>query len=208
MVLNVTGVGWRDVLERMTNKKWPCFLINALIAGGTIEGEIWDGNDDVTAFCVAEEWQTDPNVSALLTPFAWLADAAEPGIFAEGITSGHSTILIQETVSDATVDNSVTERMASLLGIEPTSVAATDSSDASTGLDQAKLYMKYQSEQGVVDFTHASAKTPEPYATCLWDNAVTACSADEIANLEASKLGVRKMQADYIQFLVNHLTTP
>lgn len=208
VVLNVTGVGWRDVLERMTNKKWPCFLINALINSGTIEGEIWDGNDDVTAFCVAEEWQTDPGVSALLTPFAWLADAAEPGIFAEGITSGHSTILIQETVLDATVDNSVTERMAGLLGIEPTSVAATDSSDASTGLDQAKLYMKYQSEQGVVDFTHASAKTPEPYATCLWDNAVTACSADEIANLEASKVGVRKMQADYIQYLINHLTTP
>ena len=207
VVLNVTGIGWRDVLERMTNKKWPCFLINALIAGGTIEGEIWDGNDDVTAFCVAEEWQTDPAVNALLTPFAWLADAAEPGIFADQITSAHDTILIQATVSDATVDNSVTDRMASLLGIEATSVAASSSSDASTGLDQAKAYLKYESQQGVVDFTHASAKTPEPYATCLGDNAVTACSDAEIANLEASKVGVRKMQADYIQFLVNHLTS-
>jgi precorrin-6x reductase len=97
--------------------------------------------------------------------------------------------------------------MAGLLGIEATSVAASSSSDASAGLDQAKAYLKYESQQGVVDFTHASAKTPEPYATCLGDNAVTACSDAEIANIEASKVGVRKMQADYIQFLVNHLTS-
>ncbi|MBT6434971.1 MAG: hypothetical protein HOK28_17870 [Deltaproteobacteria bacterium] len=207
VVLNVTGVSWRDVLERMTNKKWPCFLINALIDAGTIEGEVWDGNDDVTAFCVAEEWQIDPAVNALLTPFSWLADAAEPGIFADAITSRHSTILIQESVSDATVDNSVTEEMASLLGIEPTTVAADAIAEANSALEQNQLYLKYQSEQGVADFTHASAKVPEPYATCLWDTAVTACSVEELANIEASKQGVRQMQADYIQFLVNHLTS-
>jgi hypothetical protein len=206
VVLNVTGIGWRDAAEMMTNKKWGCFFVNALIGLGLIEGETWEGNDDITAFCIQENWRQAPGYLGLATPFFWLMDSVEPGVYTSALGEKHDTILIQETVNDATVDNFITDRMAAILGIEASESNAGGNADVSAGLDQNRLFLKYNSEPGVKDFTHASAKTPEPYATCLRDNAPAACTEGELANIAASKLGVRQMQADYIQFLVNHLT--
>ena len=207
VVLNVTGIGWRDAAEKMTNKKWPCFFVNALIGLGLIEGETWEGADDITAFCIQEDWKNAPGYLGLATPFFWLMDAVEPGVYTSALGEKHDTILIQETVTDATVDNFITDRMAAILGIPGTDANVGGNADTSAGLDQNRLFLKYTSEPGVKDFTHASAKTPEPYATCIRDNAPAACTEAELANIAASKLGVRQMQADYIQFLVNHLTS-
>jgi hypothetical protein len=207
VVLNVTGIGWRDVAEKMTNKKWPCFFVNALIGLGVIEGETWEGNDDVGAFCIQEDWKNDPGYTQLATPFFWLMDATEPGVFTTAMGDRHDTILVQEVVDDATVDNFVTGRMAGLLGMTASAANSAGNADLSQGLDQARTYLQYGSEQGVKEYTHASAKVPEPFAKCLWGTGALDCNESEIASINANKLAVRQMQADYVQFLVNHLTS-
>lgn len=207
VVLSVTGIGWRDAAERMTNVKWGCFFVNALIDLGVIDGEHWDGNDDVTAFCIQEVWQEDASYKQLATPFFWLMDSAEPGVFTRAMGEKHPNILIQETVDDATVDNWVTRRMAGLLGITAQDAHGGDDVQPSDGIDANRVFLEYHSERGVKEYTHATVKMPEPYASCLWPTATLGCSESELASIHAGKLATRQMQADLIQYLTNQLTS-
>ena len=190
-------------------------MIDAMIDLGVLQGEKAEGDfEKTTALCIATDWRNDPAIVGILQVFSWVVDGGEGAAFADKTVASGVPLLVQACENDANVSNNATQRLANALGLgSPTEASTATEITASTELtDEAtkdgNVYLQYNhvQEEGVFikEYGHFSLKTIEPYADCLVDVSPN-CSDVELQSIAAQKLGMQQMQADTVQFFVNHL---
>lgn len=123
-VLNVGGGGWADALLNTDSLGIRCPVVDALIAGGLIGGELSNiFVDPPTGTCVDVAWRAEPGTQTFAVLGRWVLDSADGMNFAAG-TVGKS-ILIQKVTDDAVVPNISQDQHAALIGAANSAADAT-----------------------------------------------------------------------------------
>ncbi|MGE0866995.1 MAG: hypothetical protein AB7P03_00425 [Kofleriaceae bacterium] len=219
-VLNVSGVGWLDILETTQSLELRCPLVDALIDAGTLTGDTSIATGDppmiTGGLCTSAEWSAQPGYRQFSAIGRWLLDPAEPANFAQQLAA--RTFLLQEVGDDAVVPNAATHVEGELVG-QPEVAADCASSSApapSTALlasPTPSVFITYPSLMigGSCapgnELEHVSLLRPAA-GRCSTTTAMRCDGDHQCPNAEAcvpsGRLGTARLQTDAISFLTLH----
>ncbi|HTV19700.1 MAG TPA: hypothetical protein VMG12_13540 [Polyangiaceae bacterium] len=201
-VLNVGGADWLQVLTETQTLGIRCPLVDALIAGGVIEGQPWNLGANPDATCAGDAWKTTPGFLNFASAARWILDPVDGVNFArEYAVAGAPAVLIGEVVDDPVVPNAATATFAEALGLTPAEGAlATSATPDPTpaALEPGSVWLRYANVPGNPEmmfpgngYGHASLLQPaEPTSTMAEGS---------------GQLGTIRLRVDSVAFLLSHL---
>jgi dienelactone hydrolase len=201
-VLNVGGADWLQVLTETQTLGIRCPLVDALIAGGVIEGEPWNLGANEAATCTGDTWKSDPGFVNFASAARWILDPIDAVNFARAYTApGAPPVLVGEVVGDRVVPNAATATFAEALGLTPAegALAASASPDPTpAALEAGSAWIRYAN----LDANPAMMFPGNAYAHgSLLQPAAPSSSMGEASG----QLGTVRMRVDAVAFLVSHL---
>lgn len=201
-VLNVGGADWLRVLTETETLAIRCPLVDALIAGGVIVGEPWNGGSNAQATCVGEAWKDDPGFRDFASAARWILDPVDAVNFVGAYAgSGAPPVLVSEVVGDQVVPNSATAMFAEALALTPSegAVAASATPEPTpAAVEPGSVWLRYQN----LDANSAMMFPGNAYGHgSLLQPAAPSPSMGEASG----QLGTIRMRVDAVAFLVSHL---
>ena len=200
-VLNVSGVGFLDIIENTQTLAIRCPLVNDLIDAGILVGQKWDPAMPTVGLCTTDAWKdpaTQPGFAQFRATARWVLDPADGANFTRKLAS--KRFMIQEVVGDQVVPNVATDAEGKLVGLTAATADPMTPADAAMTIPPASkaipltmpstLWLKYQTlpaDAGMGfpgnTFAHASLLRPAN------------------ANPDGA-LGTLRLQVDAITYLV------
>jgi dienelactone hydrolase len=114
--LNVTGVGWVDILENTATLRIQCLLVDGLIDAGILVGEKSSPPGNPTmGLCTTPAWKTQPGYQQFSVIGRWIFDPADPANYTRKLAQ--KRVLLQEVDKDTVVPNLTTANLGALLGL-------------------------------------------------------------------------------------------
>jgi hypothetical protein len=221
-VLNVSAMGWVDILENTQTLGIKCPLVNALIDLGIVMGTKWDPANPTVGTCTTSDWLMQPGYRQFAATARWVFDPADGANFATKLAP--RKFVLQEVVDDKTVPNIATDRQGALLGLMPMMAdpyappSSPPSAAITTNLTQSK-WVRYK-DLPATDaatgnfgnaFQHASLLSPAAApGHCVGNTAMVCGSSADCSGAGGvcvfpGVLGTARVQVDAITFLVgNH----
>jgi hypothetical protein len=201
-VLNVGGADWLQVLTETETLAIRCPLIDALIAGGVIEGETWNRGANPNATCAGDGWKMDPGFRDFASAARWVLDPVDAINFASAYAApGAAPVLVSEVVGDPVIPNAATATFAEALGLAPAdaAIAASIMPDPTPGaLEPGSAWLRYQN----LDANAAMMFPGNAYGHgSLLQPAEPSASMAE----GSGQLGTIRMRTDAVALLVSHL---
>jgi hypothetical protein len=201
-VLNVGGADWLRVLTETETLGIRCPLVDALIAGGVIDGDPWNGGDNPAATCVGDAWKEDPGFRDFASAARWILDPVDAVNFASAYAGPSAPpVLVSEVVGDPVVPNVATAAFAEALGLTPSqgALAASATPDPTpAAVEPGSVWIRYQN----LDANPAMMFPGNAYGHgSLLQPAEPSPSMAE----GSGQLGTIRMRVDAVSFLVSHL---
>jgi dienelactone hydrolase len=201
-VLNVGGADWLRVLTETDTLAIRCPLVDALIAGGVIDGDPWNGGANPAATCVGDAWKDDPGFRDFASAARWILDPVDAVNFAGAYAgAGAPPVLVSEVVGDPVVPNSATATFAEALALTPSegAVAASAAPEPTpAAVEPGSVWIRYQN----LDANPAMMFPGNAYGHgSLLQPAAPSPSMGEASG----QLGTIRMRVDAVSFLVSHL---
>lgn len=199
-VLNVGAGGWLQVLVETETDDIRCPLVDALIAGDVLRGEVWGAERNPEALCLSADWTEQADFAAFAQVASWLLAPVDGLSYARAFRTAEATaaqsVLLGEVVGDPVIPNAATEALGMSWGLTPTTVPAVTSADGAT--PEVSLpgsqWLIYESQPADAElgfpgnaYAHGSLLSP---------------AAGDVAG--AGQLGTARMQADVVRFLLTH----
>ena len=117
-VVNVSAMGWLDILENTQTLEFNCPIVDALIDDGILMGDKWNGSDSApTGLCATGAWKAEPGYAQFASTARWVLDPADGANFA--LKLAPKKFLLQECVGDMVVPNIATDNDGALVGLTP-----------------------------------------------------------------------------------------
>lgn len=201
-VLNVGGADWLRVLTETDTLAIRCPLVDALIAGGVIEGDPWNRGANPAATCVGEAWKEDPGFRDFAAAARWILDPVDAVNFVGAyVASDAPPVLVSEVVADPVVPNSATATFAEAIGLTPSegAVAASATPEPTpAALEPGSVWIRYQN----LDANPAMMFPGNAYGHgSLLQPAEPSPSMGEASG----QLGTVRIRVDAVSFLASHL---
>lgn len=200
-VLNVGGADWLQVLTETQTLAIRCPLVDALIAGGVIMGEAWNGGSNENATCTGEAWKADPGFRDFASTARWVLDPVDAVNFARAYAAPVPSVLVSEVVGDPVVPNTATATFADALGLTPSEAALATSAapdPSPAALEPGSAWIRYANIDADPSlmfpgnaFGHGSLLAPADPSPSMGE--------------PSGQLGTIRMRVDAVGFLVSHL---
>jgi hypothetical protein len=222
-LLNVSAVGWIDILINTPDLEIKCPVVNALIDQGILMGPKWDPAMPTVGLCTTADWFTQPGFQQFAVIARWIVDPADGANFTAKLAP--RKFLLQEVVNDEVVPNIATDRQGALLGQTPKTadpynplVMNSASAAITTNLMTSK-WVRYPTLPATDAttgnfgnlFHHASLLEPAAAPGHCVAQPATACIADAGCAgagggtcVFPGVLGTARVQLDAITFLVGN----
>lgn len=201
-VLNVGGADWLNVLSETQTLGIRCPLVDALIAGGVIEGDAWNLGMNPDATCVGEAWKTDPGFLDFASAARWILDSVDPVNFVDAYAgAGAPAVLVSEVVGDPVVPNSATATFAEGIGLTPEegAVAASQTPDPTpAAIEPGSVWIRYEN-------LPADAATMFPGNGYGHGSLLQPAAPSPTMTEPSGQLGTIRMRVDAVAFLSSHL---
>jgi pimeloyl-ACP methyl ester carboxylesterase len=217
-VLNVSGVGWVDILENTQTFSISCLLVDSLIDAGVLMGDKWNGSETApTGLCATTAWQQQPGYQQFRVIARWVLDPADGANFTRWLAS--RKFLLQEVVGDKVVSNVATDNEGKLVGLTPATAdpftpATTTASAAITTMPTMSKWLRYPSlpasdatTGGFGNlFEHPSLLRPAAAPGHCSNNPATQCLDNATCTpgvcVFPGELGTARLQTDAITYLL------
>jgi hypothetical protein len=190
-VLNVSGVGWLDILENTETLAIKCPLVNGLIDAGIVQGTKFDPANPTVGTCLTDDWKMQPGYQQFAVVARIILDPADGANFTQMLKNRR--LLLQEVIGDKVVPNIATNNEGMLLGLMPAAAdlylptVNTAPSAAITAMPLENHWLQYN---------------PIPASTTTGPgNAFSHGSLLSPGSTQASQLGTARLQTDAIFFL-------
>jgi len=222
-LLNVSAVGWLDLVENEQTPQIKCPLVNALIDLGYVTGPKWDPANPTVGLCINKSnWTGQLGYKQLAVISRWIMDPADGANYMPKLKP--KKFLLQEVLGDTVVSNVGTLHEGLLLGqsamtadpYNPLAGPLTPSAAITTNLMSSKWvqYPTLPASDAATGgfgnaFAHSSLLRPANVTPghCV-NNPATTCMADTDCNafgggpcIFAGVLGTARIQADALTFL-------
>lgn len=191
-VLNATGAGLVDILERTDTLELRCPLVNSLIEAGILVGAPWDPATPAVGLCTTDAWRAQPGYQQFAAIARWVLDPAEPANYAARLAQDR--VLLQEVVGDRVIPNFATDTLGALIDLrpqpaDPFAPTTRTASAAILAQPDASAWLRYLT------------LPPGDPATGGAGNAYAHGSLLAPAPAPGGELGTARMQLDAITFL-------